>query len=150
MKPKKSDAIFDAVSDFYINGPDELALHVTALIKLYLVHGYVPHFILLCTLVPLVKDNLGDITSSDNYRAIAGGCLLLKLLDTIILLLEGEKLGCDVLQFGYQAKSSTSMCTWTESAVIDYYNRNGKPVYGCAMDMSKAFDMVERGSYSLS
>ena len=37
------------------------------------------------------------------------------------------------------------MCTWTVTAVIDYYNRNGKPVYGCAMDMSKAFDMVEWG-----
>ena len=93
---------------------------------------------------------MGDITSSDNYRAIAGGCLLLKLLDTIILLLEGEKLCCDELQFGYQAKSSTTMCTWTVTAVIDYYNRNGKPVYGCAMDMSKAFDMVEWGELFLA
>ena len=150
MKPKKSDAIFDTMSDFYINGPDELVSHLTTLVKLYLYHGYVPYFILLCTLVPLVKDNLGDITSSDNYRAIAGGCLLLKLIDTIILLLEGEKFGCDVLQFGYQAKSSTTMCTWTVTTVIDYYNRNGKPVYGCAMDMSKAFDMVEWGELFIS
>ena len=150
MKPKKSDAIFDTMSDFYINGPDELVSHLTTLVKLYLYHGYVPYFILLCTLVPLVKDNVGDITSSDNYRAIAGGCLLLKLIDTIILLLEGEKFGCDVLQFGYQAKSSTTMCTWTVTTVIDYYNRNGKPVYGCAMDMSKAFDMVEWGELFIS
>ena len=67
----------------------------------------------MCTLVPLRKDNLGDITSSDNYRAIAGGSLLLKLLDTIILMLEGEKLGCDKLQFGYPADTSSSMCSWT-------------------------------------
>ena len=91
MKPKKSDAVFDTVSDFYINGPEELVSHLTALIKLFLIHGYVPHFILMCSLAPLVKDNLGDITSSENYRAIAGGCLLLKLLDTIVLLLEGCK-----------------------------------------------------------
>ena len=39
MKPKKSDAIFDAVSDFYINGPDELVTHLTALIKLFLIQG---------------------------------------------------------------------------------------------------------------
>ena len=99
--------------------------------------------------MPLVKDNMGDITLSDNYRAIAGGSLLLKLLDTIILLLEGEKLSCDELQFGYQAKSSTTMCSWTVTAVIDYFNMKGKPVYGCAMDMSKAFDMVEWGNSSL-
>ena len=52
---------------------------------------------------------------------------------------------CDDLQFGYQAKSSTTMCSWAVTAVIDFYNRNGRPVYGCAMDMSKAFDMVEWG-----
>ena len=145
MKPKKSDAVFDMVSDFYINGPEELVSHLTALIKMFLIHGCVPNFVLMCSLVPLVKDNLGDITSSENYRAIAGGCLLLKLLDTIVLLLEGCKLGCDELQFGYQAEASTSMCTWAVTAVIDHFNRNGRPVYGCAMDMSKAFDLVEWG-----
>ena len=143
MKGNKRDAIFDTISDCYINGPPELISHLTSLVKLYLSHGSVPYFILLCTLIPLVKDNLGDITSSDNYRAIAGGCLLLKLLDIVILKLEGEKLTCDELQFGYQAKCSTTMCSWAVTSVIDYYNRNGKAVYGCAMDMSKAFDMVE-------
>jgi hypothetical protein len=145
MKPDKKDAIFDTKSDFYINGPPELICHLTALMKLFLSHGSLPYFILMCTLIPLVKDNLGDITSSDNYRAIAGGCLLLKLIDVVILLLEGDTLGCDPIQYGYQAKSRTTMCSWTVTSNIDYYNRNGRPVYGCAMDMSKAFDMVEWG-----
>ena len=61
----------------------------------------------------------------------------------VILLLEGDKLGCDPLQYGYQAKSSTTMCSWSVTSIIDLYNRTGRPVYGCAMDMSKAFDMVE-------
>ena len=61
------------------------------LIKSFISHGSVPHFVLLCTLLPLVKDNLGDITSSTKYRAIASGNLLLKLLDIVILLLEGDK-----------------------------------------------------------
>ena len=56
---------------------------------------------LLCTLLPLVKDNLGDITASDNYRAIAGGSLLLKLLDIVVLQLEGNKLDFDPMQFAY-------------------------------------------------
>ena len=134
MKAKKSDSIFDAVSDFYINGPEELVEHLTALIKLFLIHGYVPKIILLCTLVPLVKDNLGTSPHQTTTGQWAGGCLLLKLLDSIILMLEGDKLGCDDLQFGYQADTSTSMCSWTV-----------RPVYGCAMDMSKAFDLVEWG-----
>ena len=143
MKGNKGDALFDIQSDCIINGPPELLTHLTNLVKSFIMHGSVPFFILLCTLLPLVKDNLGDITSSENYRAIASGSLLLKLLDIVILLLEGDKLVCDQLQFGFQPKSGTVMCSWTASAVIDHFNRKGRSVYGCAMDLSKAFDMVE-------
>ena len=120
-----------------------MVTHLTHLIRSFLIHGQVPYFLLVCTLLPLVKDNLGDITQSDNYRAIASGSQILKLLDIIIIILEGDKFGCDQLQFGFQAKSSTSMCSWGITSVIDYYNRQGSVVYGCAMDLSKAFDMVE-------
>ena len=145
MKAKKSDAIFDVSSDFYINCPKELIQHLANLMRIFLSHGSVLKVILLCTLLPLVKDKLGDITVSDNYRAIASGCLLLKLIDLVVLRLEGEKLGFDEMQFAYQAKSSTTMCTWTVTNVVEYFNRNGTTVYGAAMDMSKAFDMVEWG-----
>ena len=66
----------------------------------------------------------------------------LRLLDLVVILLEKEKLGCDPLQFGFQPKSGTVMCSWTATFVIDYFNKRGRPVYGCAMDLSKAFDMV--------
>ena len=68
-----------------------------------------------------MKDKLGDITVSDNYRAIASGCLLLKLIDLVVLRLEGEKLGFDEMQFAYQAKSSTTMYTWTVTNVVEYF-----------------------------
>ena len=113
--------------------------------KIMITHGIVPAFILLCTLLPLVKDNFGDITDSNNYRAIAGGCLLLKLMDLIILKIEGSKLSFDEMQFAFKGKASTTMCTWPVNSVIDHYDRSGTAIYGAAMDMSKAFDMVEWG-----
>ena len=143
MKGNKADSLFEIQSDCMINGPPELVTHLTSLIKAFVIHGTVPYFVLLCTLLPLVKDNLGDITSSDNYRAIASGSLLLKLLDIVVLLLEGDKLNCDQLQFGFQPKSGTVMCSWTATAVINHFNSKGRPIYGCAMDLSKAFDMVD-------
>ena len=143
MKGNKNDAMFDFQSDCLTSGPPEVVKHLTNLIRMFIVHGEVPYFLLVCTLLPLVKDNLGDTTSSDNYRAIASGSQILKLLDIVILLLEGEKLGCDSLQFGFQPKSSTSMCSWTLTSVISYYNHQGSSVYGCTMDLSKAFDLVE-------
>ena len=66
---------------------------------------------LICTLVPIFKDSLGDLASSENYRAIAIDSLLLKLLDWVILLVEGDKLSVDQLKYEYQALSSTTMCT---------------------------------------
>ena len=123
-----------------------LLSHLTNLIKSFVVHGSVPYVILICTLLPLVKDNLADTTSSDNYRAIATGSLLLKLLDIVLLLLTRDILTCDQLQFGFQAETSTTMCSWTATTIIEHYNRQGKPVYGCAMDLSKAFDLVEWSS----
>ena len=142
MKDGKSDAIYDFSSDCLTHGPPELIPHLVNMFRTFCVHGCVPVFLLVCTLVPIVKDNLGDLASSDNYRAIAISALLLKLFDWVVLILEGDKLQCDQLQFGYQAKTSTAMCTWAATAVIEYYNRAGATVYGCTADMSKAFDMV--------
>ena len=143
MKGNKSDAVFDFQSDCLMDGPPEVVTHLTNMIRLFISHGQVPDMILICTLLPLVKDNLGDLTLSDKYRAIVAGCQPLKLLDIVILILEGEKLGCDSLQFGFQPKASTTMCSWLATSVIDQYNRQGSVVDGCAMDLSKAFDMVE-------
>ena len=126
----KNDSQFNIQSDCLTQGPDLLVEHLTNLLKSYVVHGAVPHFVLICSLLPLVKDNLSDITSSENYRAIASESLLLNLLDILILLIEGDKLSCDQLQFGFQAGASTSMCSWTATTVIEHYNRQGRPVYG--------------------
>ena len=51
----------------------------------------------------------------------------------------------DTMQFAYQAKASPSMCTWTVTAVVDHFCKGGAPVYRAAMDMSKAFNMLEWG-----
>ena len=99
-------------------------------------------FLLLATLVPLIKDKLGSLSESKNYRSIALSSLILKLLDWIILLLFGSSLGVDDLQFAYQPGSSTSMCTWAAVETINYFLRNGTDVYACLMDMTKAFDLV--------
>ena len=69
--------------------------------------------------------------------------LVLKLLDWIILILFGDTLGLDELQFAYQPGSSTSMCTWAAVETINYFMRNGSNVYACLMDMTKAFDFVK-------
>ena len=92
--------------------------------------------------MPLVKDKLANINSSKNYRSVAISSILLKLIDWIIILLEGSSLGLNELQFAYQAGCSTVMCTWAALETIDFFLRNGSEVFTCATDMSKAFDLT--------
>ena len=68
---------------------------------------------------------------------------MLKIFDWIIILLFGDCLKLDDLQFAYQAGVSTAMCTWMVVESVDYFLRNGSEVFMCMMDMTKAFDLVK-------
>ena len=111
IKPDKSDPICNFSSDFLKNSPEVLIYHLEKMIKAFLVHGHVSEVLLLATLVPIVKDKLGDLCSSANYRSIAISSLILKLLDWIVINLYGHLLKCDDFQFGFQEQSSTSLCS---------------------------------------
>ena len=143
IKPNKSDSVCDFSSDFLKNAPEILFVHLAAMIRAFFIHGHVSSFLLLATLVPIVKDKLGDLNSSSNYRSIAISSLILKILDWIIILNYGQFLKLDELQFGYQKGNSTSLCTWLVYETIDMYTRNGNIVYGVLMDCTKAFDTIQ-------
>ena len=142
IKPNKSDPVCSFTSDVIKNAPDILYVHLADIIKSFLIHSHISSILLLATLVPIIKDKLGNLCSSKNYRSIAISSLFLKIVDWIIILLYGESLQLDDLQFAYQPSCSTNMCTWLVVETIDYFIRNGGDVFACSMDMSKAFDLV--------
>ena len=89
-------------SDCLTNAPPILFEQLALIFQFYLFHGHMTDALLLSTLVPLVKDKLGNLCSSDNYRSIAISSLILKIFDWVMILIFGEKLHLDALQFGYQ------------------------------------------------
>lgn len=139
---RKSDNMYCFKSDAILNASDLLTDYFTILIQSFLIHGYVPNELLSCSLKPIVKDKLGDKCSSDNYRAIGISSLILKVVDWVILILYGTQLKPSQLQFGFQKKNSTSMCSWTVIETINYFNNRDTPVFTCFLDISKAFDLV--------
>ena len=143
IKPKKSDPTWDFSSDFLKRGPDLLWKHLELMIRSFLIHGHVSSSLLLATLVPIVKDKLGDLCTSQNYRSIAISSVILKLIDWLIINIFGHLLKLNEFQFGFQQNSSTSLCSWVVYETIDNYIRNGSTVYGVLMDCSKAFDTVQ-------
>ena len=142
LRNSKSDPVFDFDSDCLKNAPDILYTHLSVLMQLFLIHAHVSSYLLLATLVPIIKDRLGDSCSSKNYRSIAISSLILKILNWIIIILFGVCLGLDSLQFAYQPNVSSTMCSWVVIETINYFLRNGSEVYSCLCDMSKAFDLV--------
>ena len=142
LKAGKTDPVFNFSSDCIKVESDRLADLLAIIIQCYLIHGHVTRFLLLATLVPIIKDKLGSISSSRNYRSIAISSLILKLLDWIIIMLFGTYLGLHDLQFAYQPGISGNMCTYAVLETIDYFLRNDSEVFMCTMDMTKAFDLT--------
>ena len=111
LKTKKSDPLLQFSSDCLINAPKVLFEQLSVVFQFFLIHGHVTDMLLMSSLIPLVKDKLGNLCSSDNYRSIAISSLILKILDWVLIILSGDKLQLDDLQFGYQEKCSTNMRT---------------------------------------
>ena len=112
LKNDKTDPVLEFNSDCLKNAPPIISEMLAAVFRYFLIHGHISSFLLISSIIPLVKDKLGDTTSSDNYRSIAVSSLILKVFDWVILILLGDHLKTDELQFGFLEKTSTSMCTW--------------------------------------
>ena len=143
LKPGKSDVTESFTSDAILNAPDNLFNLLALVFRSWLVHGTVTLSLLACAFLPLYKGGLKDPASLDSYRAIAGSSLVLKLFDNVVLLLWGDHLGSDSLQFGFKAGTSTTQCSWMVSEVASYFLRRGTPCIISLLDCSKAFDMCE-------
>ena len=72
-------------SDAIISSTDNFSKHVMLLFNSMITHGYIPNALSLSTMIPIVNNKHGDISSIDNYRAIALSNILGKLLDRIII-----------------------------------------------------------------
>ena len=56
----KSDSKYNFGSDAFIHGSNALSEKLAFLFQTFLIHGFVPVFLLVCTLVPIIKDKLGN------------------------------------------------------------------------------------------
>ena len=129
LKPDKSDVSGLFTSDCLKAAPDIFYTQLAKLFRSFLMHGYIPRDLIVCALSPIVKDSNGDISSSKNYRGIAISSLVLKVFDNCLLLLFGDLLSNDDLQFGFQKGCSTVQRTWAVQKTISHYLRSGSEVF---------------------
>ena len=143
MKARKSDVSGSFTSDVFLNAADILFSQLAMIFRSWLIHGTVTKSVLACAFLPLLKSSLKDPADTSSNRAIAGSSLILKIFETVILLLWGDMLASDSLQFGYKAASSTTQATWLVHEVVGHYLREGShPIIG-VLDCSSAFDLAK-------
>ena len=99
LKHGKGDPAFSFSSDLLKINSDILLEYISKMIKSFLIHAHVPQFMLLATLVPIIKDKLASVNISKNYRSVRITSLILKLVDWVTINLFGNALGFHKLQF---------------------------------------------------
>ena len=110
-----------------------------------LVHGYVPDELLRSTIVPIPKNNLGNLCSSENYRGIALCNPILKLFECIIYKAHCCSLTTYENQFAFKECHFTVTCTVVLKQSVTYYRERNTKVYACLVDATKAFDLLKYG-----
>ena len=103
-----------------------------------------PHCLRDCVLTPIPKSGK-DISSSQNYRAIALASSLSKVLEHLIVKKYSSFLSTSHLQFGFKSGFSTTLRTGVLKNVVSCYIHRCSSVLGCFLDASKAFDLVNHG-----
>ena len=82
------------------------------------------------------------LNDRSNYRAIALSTTLSKILELVLVERLQPFLDTSDAQFGFKPEHSTTYATFVLKETINYYTKQGSPVYVCFLDASKAFDRV--------
>ena len=122
-------------------GP-HLLVHLCLLFNAMLRHSFVPSDFCFGTIMPLLKDKHGDASKIDMYRGITLSCTVSKLFESVLLVLFGDSMNSDDLQFGFKKNSSCCHALFVFNESIRYFARRGSRVHCAALDASKAFDKV--------
>ena len=75
-------------------------------------HGYIPQSLIETTIVPIIKNKAGDLSSDNNYRPIALAKVISKVFESLILLRCEQFLTTADNQFGYKSRHSTDFCIY--------------------------------------
>ena len=106
MKAGKVDVTSAFQTEAISNAPDSFFTLLSKAFREWARHGHISSSILLCAFRPARKGRK-DPSKSSNYRALVGCSLILKLLEYTIILLWGDCILQDLLQFGYIRHMST-------------------------------------------
>ena len=122
--------------------PLNLLMRITTLFNDMMSHSFVPKQFRLGFMVPIVKDNQGNLSDVSNYRGITISPIWTKVFEHVLKLVFGEHLSTSPYQFGFKKRHSTVHALYCLKTTINYYVDNGSRVFCSFLDASKAFDRL--------
>ena len=140
LKPGKVDISGSFSSDVFLNAPQLLFQYLAYIFRSFVFHGTVTREILCCAFLPLFKGGLKNPAKFESYRAIAGASQILKIFEYVILILWGDKMCTDSMQFGFKKETSTTQCSWLVLEVAQWFYQRGGMVHAAFLDLKMAFD----------
>jgi hypothetical protein len=120
-------------------------IHLTNLFNAIIKHAHVPDQFGLGIVIPLVKDKSGDLSNSDNYRAITVSPVLSKIFEMCILHKFGSFFYSHDLQLGFKKGVGCGPAVFAVQETVKHFTDRGSTVYAAALDATKAFDRVNHG-----
>ena len=93
-------------------------------------------------MVPLAKDQHGNLSDVNNYRGITLSPIASKVFEHVLKFMFSNFLETSQNQFGFKKDSSTVHALHCVRGIVNYYVNNESRVFCAFLDASKAFDRI--------
>ena len=141
LKNNKASDLDGIQAEHIKNGSLNLNRHIAGLFTGLVKHGCIPRNFRETGIIPILKDQAGDRNNPDNSRGIAISLVLGKLLEKIIMAKYQRIWHTNKQHIGFKADHGCDMSTFVVQESINYFPENGNEiVFGCFLDLSKAYD----------
>ena len=124
------------------NAPVVVMERLCHLFNMMLRHGSVPSQFRRGFMIPIIKDQSGNHSDSDNYRGITISPVVSKLFEHVLKNVFFETLSTNEHQYGFKRNSSTVHAIHCLKQTVNFYANNGSRVFCSFLDASKAFDRL--------
>lgn len=142
LKAGKAAGPDELMTEHLLNAHPAVVIHLCLLFRNMSVHGFVPHDFGVGIIVPLLKDKLGNVNDTNNYRGITLIPVISKLFELVLLEIAASYLSTDDLQFGFKKGTGCNNAIFLLQETVDYFTSRGSSVFAACLDIKKAFDRV--------
>jgi hypothetical protein len=146
LKPGKTAALDNLTAEHLKYCHPIIVMILTKLFNLIIMFEYVPNDFGRSILIPIPKtESVAAKASAEDYRGISIAPVISKVFEHCLLKLFSQYLqNSDVMQFGFKSKSGCSHALYAVRKTVEFFIERESTVNLCALDMSKAFDKMNR------